>query len=823
MIPGRLTASRIKDLQNLPSRLGKANSTVSNSEIQLPSQLERDFRPPRGTNSSERLEELSGSIIIRLGEVPLLRDRENYDRLEALAEATGMDDLLKVLDAYDLNFSRPLIRSISQRQLAELEANARQSSLPPLRSLTTYWKVNAKGRIEQLDEILKALGQVPQVVAAYPEAQYTDAAVNALDDTYSAQQGYLDAAPDGIDARWAWTQPNGCGAGIGMIDVERGWTLTHEDYVAKSPSLIFGDNRPGSADHGTAVLGEMIADDNTVGVVGIASQAGPVNCSSYWDSTAGTSADLADAIVAAINTLTAGDVLIIEAQTVSPNPFGAPAEYVDETFDAIRLASALGIVVFEAAGNGNNNLDTITNGGNQILNPASPDFRESGAIICGAANSALPHNRSSFSSFGARVNCYGWGGTVVTCGYGTLDAGGGDVNQEYANGFGGTSSATPIVAGAGMIIQGMQDANTGVRLSPQQMRLLLSDPTTGTAQGPNVAGNIGVMPNLRAIIENTLGLSPDVYLRDNVGDNGSVPTNGGISASPDIIVRPISVANPDVAFGEGSGVENSTSLGFAAEAGQDNFIYARMKNRGGADATGVTARIFWSEVSTLVTPDMWNEIGVTSAVNVPQGNTLVVTPELVWPAADIPGTGHYCFVGILDNAQDPAPVIPPATDWNGFRSFIRNQNNVTWRNFNVVDDIEDPSADPYIAPFLIANLRDQRRAFDFVIEQRVAKGVQSQIEVPLSILKAFCGEAKLECKIDRDRQVGIIQLPRTQRLFIPNILLPAGARLQCRFVVKGLTQYGQAGNEIAIAQSFEDQVMGQVTWCFTKKRNPEVG
>ncbi len=68
----------------------------------------------------------------------------------------------------------------------------------------------------------------------YREAQYTDAAVIPANDTFNGQQGYLDAAPDGIDARWAWTQPNGCGAGIAVIDVERGWTLAHEDFNKKN-------------------------------------------------------------------------------------------------------------------------------------------------------------------------------------------------------------------------------------------------------------------------------------------------------------------------------------------------------------------------------------------------------------------------------------------------------------------------------------------------------------------------------------------------------------------------------------------------------------
>lgn len=61
----------------------------------------------------------------------------------------------------------------------------------------------------------------------------------------------------------------------------------------------------------------------------------------------------------------------------------------------------------------------------------------------------------------------------------------------------------------------------------------------------------GLTLHLRAIIEDTLGLVPDVYLRDNVGDTGVVPANGSISASPDVIVRPAAVVDPTAEFGEG--------------------------------------------------------------------------------------------------------------------------------------------------------------------------------------------------------------------------------------------------------------------------------
>lgn len=762
---------------------------------------------------------LTGFIIVRTVDDAARGDADESETLLDVARKARLDDLVRALEQLDMGPGARLVRSVPPRRLRELEARAQQSDLPPLRSLLSYWRLDLRGRVDRMEEALRVLRAAPGVAAAYAETEFGDP-VTPADDTYNDQQGYLDSAPVGIDARWAWLQPNGVGAGIAVVDVERGWTLTHEDYATKAPGLLAGDNRPGSADHGSAVLGEMVGDDNTVGVVGIAPSAAPVNCSSYWDEVTGTSADIANAVVAAIDALSAGDVIIIEVQTVNPNPSGAPAEYVDDSFDALRLASALGLIVFEAAGNGSQNLDTITNGGLQILNPASPDFRESGAIIVGAAQSATPHDRAGFSSFGARVNCYAWGENVVTCGYGDLDDGGGNVDREYTDTFGGTSGATPIVTGAGLIVQGMHQANTGTRLSPSQMRLLLSDPATGTAQGPNVAGNIGVMPDLRAIIEDTLGLSPDVYLRDNVGDSGVVPSAGAISASPDIIVRPVAVADPNAAFGEGSGVENSTTLGFEVESGQENFIYVRMRNRGATAATDVTCRVYWSPVSTLVTPDLWSEIGVTSPLDVPPDDSLVVADALVWGAADIPGDGHYCFIGVLDHPADPAPPLPSPTDWDGFRTFIRNQNNVTWRNFNVVDNLDDPSADPHALPFLIANFRDRRRYFDFVIERRLSPRTRVALELPLGLAKAFAGDLSLDIEVDRESRLARLWLPRAPRLTVPRVLLPAGARVECRFLIFGLAKTGRPGNTISIGQHEKDLEVGRVTWRFERKRNP---
>src|SRR4029450_9658906 len=182
-------------------------------------------------------------------------------------------------------------------------------------------------------------------------------------------------------------------------------------------------------------------------------------------------------------------------------------------------------------------------------------------------------------------------------------------------------------------------------------------------------------------------------LRDFVGDTGE-PHSGPISASPDIILRPSVVANPQAAFGAGSGTENDATLGFTAEAGQDNFLYVRVLNQGGTAAVNATATVYWSPVATLVTPDLWTLVGSAVLPSVPTGEVLTVAPGITWPSAAIPAPGHYCFVGLVGHPDDPAPSPGDLLNWTNFTNFIRNNNNITWRNFNVEDN--DPWPDPSV-------------------------------------------------------------------------------------------------------------------------------
>ena len=60
---------------------------------------------------------------------------------------------------------------------------------------------------------------------------------------------------------------------------------------------------------------------------------------------------------------------------------------------------------------------------------------------------------------------------------------------------------------------------------------------------------------------------------------------------------------------------------------QGNYIYTRALNQSGNDATDVEVTLIWSEVATIVTPDLWNLIGTTVIPNIPVGEVFTVSDE----------------------------------------------------------------------------------------------------------------------------------------------------------------------------------------------------
>lgn len=759
----------------------------------------RAARAPRNTSEMNSVRYIPRVVVKFRDSVQLPYE----DGIERIFEAQRVGPWKELAARHPGIHMRRLFNAVKPATLATMVEEARnrdRTYKPP--NFFTYFVIDCPAA--DPEGLARDLRQWPSVENAYFDPPGDDPAVNAGDDPRWPNQGYLDPAPDGIDAEFAWTFPGGDGAGQQFVDLEQGWTLNHEDLNAHGATLVFGTLVNTSRPHGTAVLGEVCGVDNTLGGVGIAANLASVNVVSH----SGIVNTIPNAIVAALATLPFGGVLLLEVQINF-----LPAESVQGNFDAIRLATALGIVVVEAAGNGGNDLDAFLDGGQQVLNRASGAFRDSGAIMVGAASSSTPHTRLSFSNFGSRIDCFAWGENVNTSSSTTTMP---FSLNGYTTTFNGTSSASPIITGAALLVQGLAEANLGYRFSPRQVRTLLGDSATGTASNNPTVDRIGVMPNLRAILDgNILGLAPDLYLRDFVGDNGD-PHAGAISASPDVILRTAPEANPQAAFGEGSGTENSQTLGFEAEAGQDNFIYVRARNRGGSDAANVTATVFWAPVSTLLTPNLWTLVGSTTIPNVPAGNVLTVSNAITWAQAQIPGRGHYCFVGLIGAAGDPAPTPAGLFDWNTYQAFIRSNNNVTWRNFNVVDNDPDPGVDPafVVLPFLAPGTPDRARRMSLEIVAKLPPRAKVLLEAPLRLMDVVA--ERPEFKVDKKRRVARLPVNPFGRFRLGEVVFPANSTNPMRLLVHIPEAFRDQSYEVFARQLFEGQEVGRVTWRLTR-------
>ena len=396
--------------------------------------------------------------------------------------------------------------SIAEDVLAERRASGEARSGRELADADLYYRIRVPPGSTQaeLGPLVDVLNALDSVEIAYVQSRPEVAAdIPPTTPSFEANQGYLDAAPFGIDARYAWTIPGGKGSGTAIVDIEFNWRTTHEDL----PSLFRQGGTPsGSRDHGTAVLGVMVAPNNGYGVTGIVHQA-----LAGYESI--SSQSVSNAIMNAAMAVGVSGVVLIELHDHGPatpnsscNCSGpqcdfVPMEYFPSEFDAIANATANGVVVVEAGGNGATNLDDPVYGGrfNRFV-------RDSGAILVGASESNA-RTPTCFTNFGTRIDMHGWGWNVATLGYGDLFHPGGDENQRYTSRFSGTSSASPIVTGAASSIIGVSLAfgqGYGYR-SPLEIRQILRE--TGTPQTGG-GGNIGPLPNLREAIWRVIDLRP---------------------------------------------------------------------------------------------------------------------------------------------------------------------------------------------------------------------------------------------------------------------------------------------------------------------------
>lgn len=379
-------------------------------------------------------------------------------------------------------------------------------------SLTQYWLIDLSGRSDLTDEVAARIGRLDGVELAYVELPVINAGGHDGQASPVSAPSHLDPAPIGSNVHWAWQAHPQHGAGVQVLDVESGWFFEHEALSALGVELVGGTNQDGvggfRGDHGTAALG-IVAGTFVApgGVHGLCPEA-KVLAASPFNSDA-PARPMASVLTEAFLSLRAGDVVLIEVAALeggTTTRWQRPIERQIDVRDAIGLLTRAGIVVIEPAGNGNCDLDLLDSTTYSQLTPGRPYYVDSGAVMVGGAfvDASRPGPPARWASaddpavgsnFGARVDCFSWARKVRTSGcrpWGNCSP----RTSAYQN-FNGTSSASAIIAGLAVLIQGMRHNAAQPALTSRELRQAFRASGTGTPSAPG--SGIGAMPDLELV------------------------------------------------------------------------------------------------------------------------------------------------------------------------------------------------------------------------------------------------------------------------------------------------------------------------------------
>jgi hypothetical protein len=636
-------------------------------------------RKKRTTNRGGQSISNGRQIIVKFAEGGSLFERGGRIRADHIS-LQYLENALKSITGARARLSFPMDRS----KLRELMARARRHIKRNLPSLDLFIRITVPDD-KDVDGLIRKISQDTQVEYACA-AEIPGPPPSTPD--FTEYQDYLEAAPTGVNAPFAWFYKGGDGSGIKVCDCELDFDDMHEDLPPVTMVTNPGSNDPEHIDHGTAVLGVLVGKKDGKGITGICHNAKALFASEF-------NGNRVQCISDALAVLEPGDVLVLEMQVAFNHK---PAESDPDIHAAVSTAVDADIVVVAAAGNGNFNLAEFVNTqGKHIWDPSHPDYNDSGAIFVGAGaaiDNPPPRSKLVFSNFGKRVNCQAWGENVVTTGTGNLYESGS--HDKYTDSFNGTSSAAPIIAGIAACLQGAAKEAFGAHLSPEKVRSLLSDPANGSPQTDSsyysaAAYPIGPFPDIPKVFK-AAGIFPDVYMRDSVSDTGVEPYSGSAMCwSPDIIARKDTVADPDTEFGVGK--LDDANLGESIEYGQKNYVYVRLHNRG-VVPDDVTVSVFWTEASTFIHPSTWNLIDKLEVKNISPNEHRVAGP-VVWPSSQVPSIGHYCLIGVVNSERDPISIPTSYASIEDYLKFVRDHNNICYRNTTVEDAIPgetDPSS-----------------------------------------------------------------------------------------------------------------------------------
>jgi subtilisin family serine protease len=289
-------------------------------------------------------------------------------------------------------------------------------------------------------------------------------------------------------ANHAWSRSSG--NGVVIADIDWGYRTSHQDLVPGFDLSHAYNSYDGGTNvshgshisHGTAVMGIAGGADNDLGIAGFgfAATLWPIQANSGSGTPLG-----GNAWARAIEWVRTADsggkrkVIILEVQTGTYGNY----EMVPSVNAAIRTAIASGVVVCVAAGNGNRDAG---------LDDSENPIPATGSILVGAtAYHPTENRRAWFSNYGSRivVSAPGDGSHDLTCSSSS--------DSAYRNGFGGTSGATPKVAGTVALMLSVDPS-----LTHAEIRTILN--STGTTVITDASKPVGTFLNSEAAVSEVL-------------------------------------------------------------------------------------------------------------------------------------------------------------------------------------------------------------------------------------------------------------------------------------------------------------------------------
>ncbi|NJP06281.1 MAG: VWA domain-containing protein [Chloroflexaceae bacterium] len=228
--------------------------------------------------------------------------------------------------------------------------------------------------------------------------------------------------------------------------------------------------------------------------------------------------------------------------------------------------------------------------------------------------------------------------------------------------------------------------NPGAQQDPdrellEQIMQNYADVTGGTFRKTAPDGSNTLLSIQDFLSECPITGQPDIWMRDNLDDDSIEPSTGVFYASPDITVchGPNQCAQ-DETLVRGAGIVNS--------------IYVTLRNHGYKEEDGPQAargklalcysplggHSSWDpEADGNCTGD-WIEVGVVEDIFI-SANTDSVTVRVEWPGERVPAAAHYCMIARWISDEDPMN----GAEGTYTAENVRNNNNIVWQNFNVVN------------------------------------------------------------------------------------------------------------------------------------------